>query len=74
MLQQSGIVHLRVVVVVQFAVDEVAKVGGVVGQVELFEKPDKVVEIQNQSVVLEQMEQKIMNDYFQDLDIDCKSL
>jgi hypothetical protein len=52
MLQQSRIIILRVVVVVQLAVDEVAEVGRVVGQVKLFEKFDEVLEVQNQSVVL----------------------
>ncbi len=52
MLQQSRILVLRIVVVVQLAVDEVSEVGRIVGQVKLFEKFDEVLEVENQSVVL----------------------
>ena len=52
MLQQPRILGLRIVVVVQLAVDEVAEVGRIVGQVKLFEKFDEVLEVQNQGVVL----------------------
>jgi len=52
MLQKPRILGLRVVVVVQLAVDEVAEVGRIVGQVKLFEKLDEVFKVQNQGIVL----------------------
>ena len=54
-VNQSRVVGIRVVVavVIEFAVDKVSEVGGVVGQVELFEQFDEVIKVEDDRIVLE---------------------
>jgi len=51
-LEQARVFDLGVVVVVELAVDEVAEVGRIVGQVELLEELDEVVEVENDWIIL----------------------
>jgi hypothetical protein len=52
MLQKSWIVDVRIVVEIEFSIDKVSKVRRVVGQVELFEKFDEVVKVEDNRIVL----------------------